>query len=143
MHMNKVLKNSLLVFLPGLLAFVVGWKIGTLQGAGVSTELHEAAKSIGLVSELNMLRSERIDDLIELKEIELDTALLIHSRYLDENHGWILFPFNNMYEPILESALIKSAEYRKLNPRTDENKELDEEMRVLNENVDLFLGSVE
>ena len=124
MPMNKTIKNGLLILIPSAITFVIGWKIGTLQGAGISIELHDAAKSTQIIYELNLLRSNKINELIEWKEISLDTALLSHSIYLEESHGWIVYPFNKMYDPILEKSLSRSAEYRKIHPRLKKRSDM-------------------
>ena len=70
-----------------------------------------------------------------MKEISLDSSLLSHSIYLEGNHGWVVYPFNKMYEPILEKALIQSTEYRKINPRIKKHSEMGE----IYQRVDKFL----
>lgn len=140
--MNKIVKLSLIVLLPSLVSFVVGWKIGALQGAGVATEIQGAARSVELLSELKELRDKKYDALLKLKEMQLDTAIFTYSLYLKDRNGWIIYPLNKMYQPTLKKALIKCAKYRKNYPRKINTKKINKDTLEFLQRVDATLNKV-
>lgn len=126
-----------------MITLIIGLKIGTFAGAEVSTQMNQALKSGELVQELELLRGQQVDRLIHLKEMELDSALLSLSYYLENDRGWFLYPFNEMAEPILKNGLMKSAEYRRTNPSIAHRLDLGKDTSEIYQRIEILLEGVE
>jgi len=141
--MNIIIKNGLLIIIPSMVSLILGWKIGTFDGVDISTQMNESLKSGMLVQELELLRGQQTDRLIHLKEMELDSALLSLSYYLENDRSWVLYPFNEMAEPLLKNGLIKSAEYRRANPNFEHRLDLGKDTSEIYQRIDQLLEGVE
>lgn len=140
--MNRITKYSLLVIIPSAVTFAIGWKIGTLQGAGVSTLMSNSLEAASVVTELELLRENKTNSLLNIKEMELDAKLLSYSIYKEQNQGWIIYPFNTMSEFSLEHALKRAAKYRRNSPDNKHRTNKEEHMKEMYLRVDQLLEQV-
>ncbi len=108
--MKKVILNFIL--LP-LITFVVGWKIGTIQGASAQIQLSEAVKSDAVLFDLRLLRKKDYHSLQNMKENDLDFALLSHKQYEQSYANIILYPYSDFYSEVLNSGLKSAINYKK------------------------------
>ncbi len=58
--------------------------------------MNESARTAIVVNELQSIRNNKIDLLLQAKEMELDSAVLSYSLYEERNPSWITYPFNKI-----------------------------------------------
>jgi hypothetical protein len=99
--------GALSAVLAVVIAFVAGIYVGVDQYLLISSTT-EASLRVG---ELRALRASRNAALIQTKELELDTQLLLYSRYKAQGQPWIFWPFSESFDH--ERHLRTIAAYRK------------------------------
>ncbi len=141
-HQLLMKKRSItLVATAGLFALVAAFLVGVRVGVNQFMLMESTIKATMLVGELKALRSgNKTEELINSKELELDTQVFLYAHLLKSGHPWLFWPDSKSFEH--ERYLRNIAAYRKdfpaLKSRTHigGNAELSQAMRASDELIE-------
>jgi hypothetical protein len=111
---QRLLVTAIGVFVA-LVALVAAFLVGVRVGATQTELLQSTVRATMLASELRALRAgNKLDALVNAKELELDSQVLLYARAQKSGGLWLLWPESQSYEH--ERYLRNVAAYRKEYP---------------------------
>lgn len=112
MFKNNLVKICLAVFV--FFGFTVFFFLGIRVGVIENAKLQSAIRANLLIAELSQLRGGRVDNIIKLKEMELDSEIYLYGKYVDSGIPWVFLGAENS---LIEDRHLKAiAVYRKKFP---------------------------
>jgi hypothetical protein len=133
-------RTVIIAVVAGAIGLVSGFAVGVREGVTQFFLLDSTARASLITFELQALRKDNVETIIEAKEIELDGEVVRATELLREGRPWIFWP-SFEYERDHTRYLEKVASYRQEHPPVvpkvehGPNSPIREEMEAFADNV--------